>query len=70
MPRWMRWMVILGVALDLAIGGYLIAEQQQIDANHAKVDCYARVFDRALDPVHPLPRSVLLAQARACRSMS
>ena len=68
MGEWLKANVVLVVALDillsLAVFATLELQQQQISANSTKVDCYGRVFDRAL--LTKATRAELTDEAKVC----
>lgn len=74
MPRWLVAVIVVGVILDLGISAFLVAQQQQVNANTTglqtvakKAKCYDAVFDKALTD-HPTEAS-LRAKAQFCRKL-
>ncbi len=68
MGEWVKRNVALVVALDVVLSlglfGVIQLQEGQINNNSNKVDCYGRVFDRAL--LTKATRAELTAEAKVC----
>jgi hypothetical protein len=58
-------LLIIGIVLDLAISVVLLAQQNQINSNAAKSNCYDKVLDYAVNHM-PVSKTVLVGKAEIC----
>lgn len=70
-PRWMLWVILFGVCMDLAISGvlsYLTVNQHQTTSKLVHIgraaDCWDRILDAAVDG--KTSHDVLVSRAQVC----
>jgi hypothetical protein len=69
MRTWIVWIILLGVALDLAISGVLTWQVVELQHVSQAAHCWDHVLDEAILGKPANTKSVLLRQANHCAGL-